>query len=344
MPSFPVPDEIGDEVARPADAALQHGEAELRKAVRDAAEDERSCKGVAGICEVADVIVGEAPHRFSPLGAHAAGVRGDRDFQIDAALPERVVVVRALEPERVHVEPDLVRLGAFTHEGRHRPPHVVRDHQDLEPEFTNGVRRLLDRLVRRVHGHDRRRRDPVRVRLEHLRVHPVDRAGHGAPDLLVGVADPEKPERGVEDAEVDAEVVQSFVEEPRDHGGRAIERPGRLTPPGRAMDAPSQSFLGGDVVPGRVRGLLDERFDDRGACDVAQVVEEDRHRFEPVTVTVDDGMVESSAHRRGLRMLEIRHGVLLHRNDVDDLAPMILPIRSGTGVTCARPPTDAARD
>ena len=43
-PPLPVPDEIADEVARPAHAALEEGEAQIGEAVGHAAEDEGRAK------------------------------------------------------------------------------------------------------------------------------------------------------------------------------------------------------------------------------------------------------------------------------------------------------------
>jgi hypothetical protein len=53
---LPVTDEVGHEVARPPDTALQEGKAQLREPVGDAAEDESLGEGVAGIGDVTDVV------------------------------------------------------------------------------------------------------------------------------------------------------------------------------------------------------------------------------------------------------------------------------------------------
>ena len=96
-----MPDEIADEVARPAHAALEEGEAQIGEAVGHAAENEGTREGVARIGEVTDVVEREAVDRLAAVPAHAARVRGDRHFQVETRAPERIVVVGALEAERV---------------------------------------------------------------------------------------------------------------------------------------------------------------------------------------------------------------------------------------------------
>jgi hypothetical protein len=109
----------------------------------------------------------------------------------------------------------------------------------------------------------------------------------------------EEAERGVEHREVDPEVVEPLVEELRDHRGRAVERGGGLAPPRRAGGAPIQPLGRRHVVPAAVDvlgGLLHEPLGHRRTRGLAEVIEEDRHRLEPVAVAVDDGVIELGAH------------------------------------------------
>src|SRR5207244_13501592 len=102
-PLLPVPHEVGEQVARPAHPALEEGEAELREAPGDSAEEEGLGEGVAGIGEVPDVVVGEVVNGLAAVPAHAPRMAGHGHLQVDAGLTERTVAVRALEPERVDV-------------------------------------------------------------------------------------------------------------------------------------------------------------------------------------------------------------------------------------------------
>ena len=79
------PIEVGVEVDRPADAALEEREAKLGEAARDAAENERAADRLAGRREVADVVVHVVDGRAAAAPAHAARVEGRRDAELDAA-------------------------------------------------------------------------------------------------------------------------------------------------------------------------------------------------------------------------------------------------------------------
>ncbi len=183
-------------------------------------------------------------------------------------------------------------------------------------ELAHGVGGLVDRLLRRVHRHHGCRRDAMGVRPEHVGVHLVDRARDGPAQLLVRIGDVEEAERGVEHREVDPEVVEPLVEELRDHRRRAIQGAGGLAPPRRAGGPAVEPLGRRHVVPAAVdvrRRHLPESLDDRRPGDLAEVVEEDRHRLEPVSVAVDHGMVELSTHRSGLRVSRVGHHILLGR-------------------------------
>ena len=65
-PYLPIPgvlDEVGEELAGPADAALEKRKPQLREASRDAAEEDRLGDGVAGGREMTDVVVDEVRRR-----------------------------------------------------------------------------------------------------------------------------------------------------------------------------------------------------------------------------------------------------------------------------------------
>ena len=268
---------------------------------------------MAGIGEVPDVVEREAVDRLAAVPAHAAGVRGDRHLQIETRAPERIVVVGALEAERVDEHAPVGQgIGHEAGRRRDRAPHVIGDHHHLEPELADSVGRLLDRLLGCVHRHHRRRRHPVLERGEHLRVHAVHRAGHRAPQFLVGIRHVKEPERGVDQGEVDAEVVEALVEEARDHRGGPVERAGGLPPPRRPHEAPVEPVGRRGVVPGGVGRLLHELLDRARHLrpgHVAEIVEEDRDRLQPVPVPVDHRVSELRPHLRRLRVPRIGHHV-----------------------------------
>ena len=192
--------------------------------------------------------------------------------------------------------------------GGHGPAHVVGDHDDLEAELAHRVRRLFDGFLGGVHGHHGRRSHAVGEGPEHLGIHPVHRARHRAAQILVGIRDVEEPERRIHEREVDAEVVESLVEEPRHHGGGPVQRIAGLPPPRGPMGTALHALGRRHLVPARVLGLLHELVDDGGAAHVAQEVEEDRDGLEPVAIAVDHRVIELRAHRRRLGILRVGHG------------------------------------
>ena len=211
----PVTDEIGVEHAAPRHAALQEAEAQLGEAPGHAAEEDRLADRVAGGGEVADVVVREVRRRQpQPLAAHP-GVEGRRDAVLRARLPERIVVVRAVEAERVVPDGEARSLGGGAGGACHRPRHQAAEHRDLEAELARAVLELGDRLLRRVGGDAGGRRDAVAEVAEVLSGEGVERAAGGPPRLVVGDARHPQPHRGIEDRKVDPELVQPLVEQPR---------------------------------------------------------------------------------------------------------------------------------
>jgi hypothetical protein len=111
-----------------------------------------------------------------------------------------------------------------------------------------------------------------------------------------------EPVGRVDDAEVDAEVVEALVHEARQHRGGAVEHVlGGRGPEGFHTDAPPpplgqrQPERVGDAVGGDGEGL-----DGRVAADAAKLLAHDRQVFDPVTVGVDDRVVKAGAELPGL--------------------------------------------
>src|SRR5262249_32751035 len=77
---LPVLDQIGEELAAPADAALEEPEIDIGKAPGNAAEEQRLGHGVAGCREVADMVESKIARRVAQTEAAAAGVECRRDL------------------------------------------------------------------------------------------------------------------------------------------------------------------------------------------------------------------------------------------------------------------------
>ena len=81
--------------------------------MRHAAQEHAAREGVVRLGEVPHVVVGEVADR-GPIGpARAARVLGHRDAELDAAPPERLVVVRAVERDVVAVPRRPARIDAL---------------------------------------------------------------------------------------------------------------------------------------------------------------------------------------------------------------------------------------
>src|SRR2546422_7258035 len=177
---LPVADEVRVEHARPAHAALEEGEVQVREATRDAAEEDPLAHRVTGRGEVADVVEAEVRGRVAQQDRARAVVERGRELQLAALLPHGIVVVVAVDPDDVEPLGELRGLGLLLGHRGHGPAHEAADHDDLEAELGGRELQLFDRLLRRVHRDDRGRDDAIGVRLELLGREHVVRAADGA--------------------------------------------------------------------------------------------------------------------------------------------------------------------
>src|SRR4030095_5646861 len=97
----PVPDEVGEERAGPAHAALEKGEIDLGEAASHAAKEDGLGHGLTRRREVADVVVAEVRRRVAEQDGARAVVKAWRDAQLAALRPDRVVVVDTVDRDRV---------------------------------------------------------------------------------------------------------------------------------------------------------------------------------------------------------------------------------------------------
>src|SRR3989442_5080294 len=98
---LPVLDQVAEQLAAPADAALEEREAQIGEAPGHAAEEQRLSDVVTGRGEVADVVESEVGRAVALAIGAAASMEGRRDTKLAALLPERVVVVVAVEAELI---------------------------------------------------------------------------------------------------------------------------------------------------------------------------------------------------------------------------------------------------
>src|SRR5215472_1937466 len=119
---LPVLDQIGKELGGPADPAFEKGEIDIRETPRDPAQEQRLGDRMAGGGEMADMVEGEIARRVAQAKAAAAGVKGWRHLELAAFLPDRVVIVVAVEPDLVIMHGKAGDLGGETLGGRQLPP------------------------------------------------------------------------------------------------------------------------------------------------------------------------------------------------------------------------------
>ncbi len=148
-------------------------------------------------------------------------MEGGGDAQPLARLPQGVVVVEGVVAEAVD-PPPRGALGA-----RKRSGDRAGEHHRSQPELPHRVLELLDRLVGREARDAGDRGHPFAVVSVDLGQVAVERPGHDPPQLVSGQGRHREPGRRVEHGEVDAELVEARLEQPREHGRGPVERVAR---------------------------------------------------------------------------------------------------------------------
>ena len=303
-PLLPMLDQVEVQLARPAHAALHEAEIQARVAAHHSSQEDAAREGVVRLGEVADMVVGEVRDRRAVGPARAAGVMRHGDAQLLAALPERLVVVRTVERNIVAVPGGFLRVDACCC-GGNRPLLVAAKHDGAIAELPDRIVELGDRLLRRARGDDRHRREAAAVWREHLGRHPVVGAGGVPVKLIVRNAVDEEPEARIDDGEVDAELRQALVEERRKKRSGLVARVGRRAPPDRAAQALVLALVPAHPIPLVVPPPERAQLIDRARpARLAQPLQENRDRLDPVAVAVDDRMLKLRADAR-CRMLHL---------------------------------------
>ena len=212
--------------------------------------------------------------------------------ELAAFLPDGVVVVIAVDAEILVGHGETAERGIEVLGHRHPARDAAAEHADLGAELLGHEVEFGDGFVRREHRDHRRRRQPVAELGEVFRRDDIEAADHGAPGLVVGDARDAEAGGWIDDAEIDAELVEPVVEHARHHRRGAVARVGRLAAPvalhgdaallafgDRQAERVGDAPLGGQEA---VRRLV--------AGDLAHALGEDRAVFDPVSVGIDDGM------------------------------------------------------
>jgi len=145
-----------------------------------------------------------------------------------------------------------------------------------------------------VHRDDRSRGQPVAETLKVIGRDDVVGADHGAPRRVIGYARKAQPGGRVDDREIETDLVEAIVEQPRHHRGGAVECVFRLaSPEGLLGDALVPPF--GDRQRQRLAGrrhCLQKAVCRQIAADFAHLFAEHRIVFDPMPVAVDDRVVD----------------------------------------------------
>ena len=148
-------------------------------------------------------------------------------------MPHGVVVVRTVESEQVEPRRLTDRVRPALHERRNGSSDHAPEHRDLHAQLVDHVVELGDGLVGSVHGNDTGRRHAIGQAGEAFgRVDVVGPAGDAA-GLVVGNAGGSQADGGVEDREVETQLLHPFGQQIRHHGRGPISGvAGRDRPPG----------------------------------------------------------------------------------------------------------------
>ena len=169
---------------------------------------------------------------------------------------------------------------------------------------------FLHRLLRRERRDARHGDEPVSVRGVLLSQVDVERGRHCLAQLVVAEVNGDEPVGGVQDGDVETELIEALVEQSREHGGGPVEGiAGGDAPPGRLNDAVALAHLVAHSLE-RLSAMHDgvEALRHRLAGQIDHQVPNEGKELDQVSVTVDDRMVElGSDTPNPIRRLVVAH-------------------------------------
>src|SRR5262245_47162013 len=124
-------DQIAEELAAPADAAFEEGETQIGEAPGHAAEKQSLGDVMAGRGKMTDMVEGEVRRAVALAIGAATGMEGRRNAELAAFLPQRIVIVFAVEAELIEPLGIAGEIGGGALGVRDRPPHAAAEHADL---------------------------------------------------------------------------------------------------------------------------------------------------------------------------------------------------------------------
>src|SRR6185312_5526743 len=124
---LPELEEVVVERRRPGDAAFEEADIEGREAARDAAQEHGAAKMLAADAETAEPIIDEIIVGLAALGLLRARMSRRRHLEIDAALPDGIVIPGAVDTQRMDLGRETREMRRIGQHLRMRPPHLAGD-------------------------------------------------------------------------------------------------------------------------------------------------------------------------------------------------------------------------
>ena len=243
---------------------------------------------------MADVIIGKIARRHAHGKSASAGMKGGRDFEFHALGPDRIIVIVAVETQDIPICGKFCRVGVNLSRGRNIAPDQATQHDDFQAQLRDCIFQLGNGLVRGVHGNHPRGRQPIRIFAKIISAKGIERAAGGLALLRIRNQRKAQAGGGVHHTKVEAKFVQPFIQELRHDGGGPVARiPGRERPK-RLLSGPIGPALGhrhGQFFLNQL-GEKRESFDGLIATDFSHFLPDQGAKFQPVSIRVDDGMIE----------------------------------------------------
>jgi len=157
-------------------------------------------------------------------------VLGHRHAELDAALPQRLIVIGAVESDRITIPGGLLPIDSFRC-AWNRPLLVSAQHDRLETTLLDRVFQLLKGFVRRLTRENRYGRKSFCIRREHVGRHHVVGADCGPVQIGMGYPVDGETEARIDQREVDAQLGQALVQQGRQQRRGLVVGIARHTPP-----------------------------------------------------------------------------------------------------------------